>query len=200
MERLKLGLVGIGGFGQVLLKVIRKLQEEDRVELSAVGDIHLEKFLHTLEEKPLGTIRTHSDYDRFLNRERHLDAIIIATPIPLHADQSAHLHGNNCNHRDQRIAQGVLPDNDALLKPFCPSSYNVLFAEHFQHGRTCLPHDGRCKSEPDGKCWHRQVLQIFYRILEETYITGGRQPPRLNRKQQNEKYPHPEGRHGYTDH
>ena len=45
MERLKLGLVGIGGFGQVLLKVIRKLQEEDRVELAAVCDICLEKFL-----------------------------------------------------------------------------------------------------------------------------------------------------------
>jgi predicted dehydrogenase len=97
MERLNLGLVGIGGFGQVLLKVIRKLQEEDRVELAAVCDIRLEKFLHTLEEKPLGMIRTHSDYDRFLNRERHLDAIILATPIPLHVEMGikAMEAGNN---------------------------------------------------------------------------------------------------------
>ena len=97
MERLKLGLVGIGGFGQVLLKVIRRLQEEDRVELAAVCDIHLEKFLHTLEEKPLGAIRTHSDYDRFLNRERQLDAIILATPIPLHVEMGikAMEAGNN---------------------------------------------------------------------------------------------------------
>ena len=44
MARLKIGLVGVGGFGQVLLKYIFKLQDEGRLDLSAVCDIHPETF------------------------------------------------------------------------------------------------------------------------------------------------------------
>jgi predicted dehydrogenase len=86
MERLKIGLVGIGAFGQVLLKYIRKLQEENRLNLAAVCDVRLDKCLATLEENRLGTVRAYSDYDGFLHTERQLDAVIISTPIPLHAE------------------------------------------------------------------------------------------------------------------
>jgi predicted dehydrogenase len=86
MERLKIGMVGIGGFGKVLLKYIRKLQEEERLELAAVCDIHPEEFPHALAGHAPGAIRTYYDYDSFLNNERQLDAIIIATPIPLHVE------------------------------------------------------------------------------------------------------------------
>lgn len=60
-----------------MLRYIRKLQKEDRLELVAACDISLEKFPPALEEKSLGTIRTNSDYDSFLNSERQLDAIIV---------------------------------------------------------------------------------------------------------------------------
>jgi predicted dehydrogenase len=131
MERLNLGLVGIGGFGQVLLKVIRKLQEEDRVALAAVCDIRLEKFLHTLEDKPLGTIRTHSDYDRFLNRERHLDAIIIATPIPLHAEMGIKAMEAGNNVMLEKPPALTVQDMDRMIG--VKKRTGKVFAIGFQH-------------------------------------------------------------------
>jgi predicted dehydrogenase len=131
MERLKLGLVGIGGFGQVLLKVIRKLQEEDRVDLAAVCDIHLEKFLHTLEETPPGAIRTHSDYDRFLNGERQLDAIIIATPIPLHVEMGIKAMEAGNNVLLEKPPALTLQDIDRMID--VKRRTGKVFAIGFQH-------------------------------------------------------------------
>ncbi len=84
MDSLKIGLVGIGGFGQVLLQYIAKLQREKRLELSAVCDIQLERHLASVTKEPFSQLRTYQDYEMFLRAERQLDAIIIATPIPLH--------------------------------------------------------------------------------------------------------------------
>jgi predicted dehydrogenase len=131
MERLKLGLVGIGGFGQVLLKVIRNLQEEDRVELAAVCDSHLEKFLHTLDETSPGAIRTHSDYDRFLDRERQLDAIIIATPIPLHAEMGIKAMEAGNNVMLEKPPAVTVQDIDRMID--VKKRTGKVFAIGFQH-------------------------------------------------------------------
>ncbi len=39
-----------------------------------------------LEANLLGGILTHSDYDCFLNREPKLDAMLMPTQLPLHAE------------------------------------------------------------------------------------------------------------------
>ena len=86
MNSLKIGLVGIGGFGQVLLQYIARLQLENRLELAAVCDIQLEKHLASVTKDPFSKLRTYDNYEMFLSTERQLDAIIIATPIPLHVE------------------------------------------------------------------------------------------------------------------
>ena len=86
MGSLKIGLVGIGGFGQVLLQYIARLQQENLLELAAVCDIQLEKNLPSVTKAPFGPLRTYTGYEDFLSAEHQLDAIIIATPIPLHVE------------------------------------------------------------------------------------------------------------------
>ena len=82
---MKIGLVGLGTFGRVLLRYIRRLQEENRLDFAAVCDVSLDKCLAALTENNLGRVRAYSDYDRFLRTEQ-LDAIIMSTPIPVHAE------------------------------------------------------------------------------------------------------------------
>ena len=86
MNSLKIGLVGIGGFGQVLLQYIAKLQLENRLELEAVCDVQLKKRLTSITQETFARVRTYDDYETFLIAEHQLDAIIIATPIPLHVE------------------------------------------------------------------------------------------------------------------
>lgn len=86
MDSLKIGLVGVGGFGRVMLQYIARLQLENRLELAAVCDVQLEKHLASVTKEPFSKLRTYDSYETFLGAECQLDAIIIATPIPLHVE------------------------------------------------------------------------------------------------------------------
>jgi len=131
MERLKIGLVGIGGFGQVLLKYIFKLQDEGRLDLSAVCDIHPETFPSVMEGKIPGMIRTHSNYDRFLKIERQLDAIMIATPIPLHVEMGIKAMEAGYNVMLEKPPALTLQDMDRMID--MRKRTGKVFAIGFQH-------------------------------------------------------------------
>jgi predicted dehydrogenase len=131
MARLKIGLVGVGGFGQVLLKYIFKLQDEGRLDLSAVCDIHPETFPSVMEGKIPGMIRTHSNYDRFLNSERQLDAIMIATPIPLHVEMGIKAMEAGYNAMLEKPPALTLQDIDRMID--LRKRTGKVFAIGFQH-------------------------------------------------------------------
>jgi predicted dehydrogenase len=131
MERLKIGLVGIGAFGQVLLNYIRKLQEENRLNLAAVCDVSLDKCLATLEEHHLGTVRAYSDYDRFLHTERELDAVIISTPIPLHAEMGIKAMEAGHHVLLEKPPAVTLQDMDRMIA--VRKRTGNIFAVGFQH-------------------------------------------------------------------
>jgi len=115
MARLKIGLAGVGGFGQVLLKYIFKLQDEGRLDLSAVCDINPETLPSTVAGATQGLIRAHSNYDRFLNSERQLDAIIIATPIPLHVEMGIKAMEAGYNVMLEKPPALTLQDMDRMI-------------------------------------------------------------------------------------
>ena len=131
MARLKIGLVGVGGFGQVLLKYIFKLQDEGRLDLSAVCDIHPETFPSATEGVTPGLIRTHSDYDHFLNSERQLDAIMIATPIPLHVEMGIKAMEAGYNVMLEKPPALTLQDIDRMID--MRKRTGKVFAIGFQH-------------------------------------------------------------------
>lgn len=131
MARLKIGLVGVGGFGQVLLKYIFKLQDEGRIDLSALCDIHPETFPSATAGASPGSIRNHSDYDHFLNSERQLDAIMIATPVPLHVEMGIKAMVAGYNVMLEKPPALTLQDIDRMIDT--RKRTGKVFAIGFQH-------------------------------------------------------------------
>lgn len=131
MDCLKIGLIGIGGFGQVLLQYIARLQLENRLELAAVCDIQLEKHLPSLSRWSFAGLRAYADYERFLNAERKLDAIIIATPIPLHVEMGIRAMEAGYNVMLEKPPALTIQDIDRMIEVH--SRTGKVMAIGFQH-------------------------------------------------------------------
>ena len=86
MSKLKVGLVGIGGFGKTHLENLRILENEGRIQLHAVCDINAELYEENLNQFLFQHVRKYKEFDEFLKCEKGLDLVVVATPIPLHKD------------------------------------------------------------------------------------------------------------------
>ncbi len=128
---MKIGLVGLGTFGRVLLKYVRRLQEENRLDLAAVCDVSLDKCLAALGKNDLGAVRAYSDYDRFLRTERQLDAVIISTPIPVHAEMGVKAMEAGHNVLLEKPPAVTLQDMDHMIA--VRRRTGKVFAIGFQH-------------------------------------------------------------------
>lgn len=93
-ERLRLGLIGTGMRGQVLLK---ELLRRDDVEVAALCDIEpimLGRALAMVDKHKKAKPQTYGEngdgfaYRKLLEREKGLDGVIIATPWELHASMA----------------------------------------------------------------------------------------------------------------
>ena len=76
-------------------------------------------------------IRTHSDYDHFLNSERQLDAIMIATPIPLHVEMGIKAMEAGYNVMLEKPPALTLQDIDRMID--LRKRTGKVFAIGFQH-------------------------------------------------------------------
>ena len=80
-ERLNIGVIGAAGRGGRLLRV----QEGLDVDVRAVCDARAEPLADVQRE--LGAERSFTDYRDMLDEVR-LDAVIVGTPMPFHAEHS----------------------------------------------------------------------------------------------------------------
>jgi len=78
-DRVRVGMIGLGGRGQDLLK---ELQQVRNAELVAVADIYNRR--RDEAKKMAGGIQTYDDHRRLLD-SKDIDAVIVATPLHLHA-------------------------------------------------------------------------------------------------------------------
>ncbi|GAT35213.1 predicted dehydrogenase [Terrimicrobium sacchariphilum] len=88
MNPVRLGLVGVGGFGANHIRSLQRLRQDQTVELLAVADP-----AHSRHEEMLAPLREqgvscYEDYRDMLDVESELEAIIICTPIPLHKEMA----------------------------------------------------------------------------------------------------------------
>lgn len=88
-ERLRIGLIGVGGIGARHLEVIELLQTEGLVELCCVADPFVERLANMKTVLEARGVRWYSDFERLMEQESELDAMVIATPVPLHARMTA---------------------------------------------------------------------------------------------------------------
>lgn len=83
-DRIRLGVIGLGGLGQHMLRSIFQFAEEQNVEVVAVCDVWNSTFNGvTINARQTGydtsTIQQTDDYRRVLDRQ-DVDAVLIATP------------------------------------------------------------------------------------------------------------------------
>ena len=81
---IKLGIVGVGGYGGEHLKAIRKLEQAGDVQLVAVADPNIFHYKEASASFQKSKVRLYEDYDEMLAKESALDGVSIAAPIPYH--------------------------------------------------------------------------------------------------------------------
>lgn len=81
---LKTGLIGVGGVGSIHLECITAMERDKHVQLVAVADTAGQKLISKKQELAARGVNWYADHEALLNNEKHLDAVVIATPIPYH--------------------------------------------------------------------------------------------------------------------
>jgi len=89
MTPVRLGLVGIGGFGASHLRCLQRLRPERLFELVAVADPALHRHAETAAALRQQGVACFSDYQDMLSIGPDLEAVILCTPIPLHKEMAA---------------------------------------------------------------------------------------------------------------
>lgn len=84
MTPVKIGLVGIGGFGANHLRSLERLRHLGLVKLIAVADPALDRYPEVTLALRQEEIACHHEYSELLERNSDLDAVILCTPIHLH--------------------------------------------------------------------------------------------------------------------
>ena len=81
-------LIGVGGYGSVHLRHIRRLESEGRVQLVAVADPFLDTpaLAGVRSELVASGVRCYSDYLTLFSGQPQLDMVVIVAPIPAHEE------------------------------------------------------------------------------------------------------------------
>lgn len=84
MTRLKVGLIGIGGFGKAHVETILNLIDQQRLECVAFAEINPSAYPREFNAlTAIGAIH-YTDYKEMLLNHPKMDIVVIPTPIPLH--------------------------------------------------------------------------------------------------------------------
>lgn len=82
MNRCKVALIGVGGFGASHVAAAETLAEDALVEITAFAEPS--DAPEAVEDLQARGARRYADYREMFAQERNLDIVCIATPIPLH--------------------------------------------------------------------------------------------------------------------
>ncbi len=135
----RLGFIGVGGRGTYLLRLFLDL---DEVEVPAICDIqesHLNRAQSIVEEKrgnrPAGYSAGPKDYRRLLDR-KDLDAVIIATPMQLHAEMSVDALRGGKHAFSEVAAACTLEECWALVDAVEQTGCLYMLAENYCYHRS----------------------------------------------------------------
>jgi predicted dehydrogenase len=195
---IRLGFIGVGGRGTYLLSVALGLEG---VEVPAICDIdrsHLEQALGLVQkarsQRPEGYAEGPTDYQRMLARD-DLDAVIIATPMQLHAAMSVDALRANKHVLSEVAAAVTLDECWALVRAAEASGRLYMLAENCCYYRQNLMvlqiaqaglfgdltfaecgyvHDCRALAfKPDGSLtWRGELARDFTGNLYPTHALG----------------------------
>ncbi len=126
-EKIKIGIVGACGRGASFKDVCDSI---DNVEIHAVCDID-PNGLNNAAEK-LGAKEKYTDYDEMLEKA-DIQAVIIATPMPLHAEQSIKALEKNIHVLCEVTAAVSIEECKRLVKACEKSNAIYMMAENYTY-------------------------------------------------------------------
>ena len=130
MYKAKVGLIGVGGFGRTHLNMIEKLKG-DYIDFRAFSEVNYEKNKEKIEILKLNGINYYVNYEEMIEKENHLDFIIISTPIYTHNDIASEVIKRGFNVLLEKPPAVTIQDIDALIE--ISKSKRKLCAVNFQH-------------------------------------------------------------------
>jgi predicted dehydrogenase len=83
-DKVRIGVIGPGSRGRYLMKQLIHIKEEQNVEIVALCD-NYEPSLKAASKLVNGKATTYTDYKVMLDKEKDLDAVVIATPLHEHS-------------------------------------------------------------------------------------------------------------------
>ena len=81
-------LIGVGGYGGVHLRQLRRLEADGRIHLAAVADPFLDQpaLAGTRSELTASGVCCYPDYRALFSNQPHLDLVVVVAPIPAHEE------------------------------------------------------------------------------------------------------------------
>ena len=108
-ERIRIGMIGVGGRGQELLKQILELPN---AELVAIADIYTRR--HDEAKKMAPGIQTLDDHRRLLDM-KDIDGVIVATPLHIHAKHFADVLAAGKDLYSEKTMTWSIPEAEECL-------------------------------------------------------------------------------------
>ncbi len=130
MDKCKVGLIGIGGFGKFHIDVIKKLARQGRLELVAFADPYITDY-ETYESLIASGVKYYQDYMDMLAQHLDISIVSICTPIHLHKRMAISTMEKGFNVFVEKPPAATIQDMDAMI--FAQEKYGVLCGVNFQN-------------------------------------------------------------------
>jgi predicted dehydrogenase len=135
---LRFGFIGVGGRGTYLLRLVQQIPG---ISITAIGDINegnLNRAVAAVREKgspaPAGFSNGPKDYRRLLDRA-DVDAVVIATPVPLHAPMALDALNAGKHVYSEVMAATTLDECWALVDTVEKTGRLYMLAENYCYFR-----------------------------------------------------------------
>lgn len=89
MNPLRFGLIGVGGIGVHHIRALQELEDAGLAQLVCVADPFVDRMPEVKARFDARGVRWYEDFQKLLETETEIEAVTIATPIPLHARMTA---------------------------------------------------------------------------------------------------------------
>ncbi|MGB4185526.1 MAG: Gfo/Idh/MocA family oxidoreductase [Caldicoprobacterales bacterium] len=113
---LKVGLIGINGFGKIHVANILKQAAKGKVKCVAFADVKVDKEDKDYQELIALGARHYTDYNEMLDNHRDLDFVTMATPIHLHTPMAVNALNKGFNVFLEKPPAVTIQDIDEIIQ------------------------------------------------------------------------------------
>ena len=137
----RLGFIGVGGRGTYLLRLFLEMKDVEVTAICDINEANLNRAIQIVQEargsKPVGYSGGPADYRRLLSRD-DVDAVVIATPMQLHARMAADSLRAGKATLSEVAAACTLDECWALVEAVEQTGKLYMLSENYCYFRSCM--------------------------------------------------------------